>query len=109
MTQTYFIESNDWTDIAEESPQEFVREVERRYPHMPMEVKKYIDLVKKGAKAGKEFQQRRYPKVGGIRPGDWIIEPYSPYLVQVLRSVVKKKLEGSDSSYRWKMKKEVNK
>lgn len=95
MTQTYFINSDDWTAISEESPEEFVREVERRYPKMPVEVKKYIDLVKNGAKAGKEFQKRRYPKVGGIRQGDWIVEPYSKYLVQVLRSVVKKKLEGS--------------
>ncbi|MHB1440011.1 MAG: hypothetical protein ACYCSO_05085 [Cuniculiplasma sp.] len=93
MTQTYFIDSDDWTAISRESPEEFVREVERKYTNMPKEVRLFISLIKNGEKAGKEFAKRRYPSVNSIKPGDWIVEPYSSYLINVLRNVVKNKLE----------------
>ena len=39
-----------------------------------------------GAKADRSFQKARC----GIRPGDWIVRPYSPHLVNVLRKAVEK-------------------
>jgi hypothetical protein len=92
MIQTHFLD--DWTDIAQSDPIAFVREVEKRYPNMPKEVRLFISLVKNGEKAGKAFSNKRYASLNVIKMGDWIVDPYSNYLINVLRNVVKHKLEA---------------
>ena len=37
-------------------------------------------------KADKSFQKAK----NGIKPGDWIVRPYSPHLVNILRKAVEK-------------------
>ena len=81
---------DDWTDLAHESPEEFIREVERRYPKMPEMFRKFISLVKEGEKAGKEFSRKKYPSMESIKPGDWIVRPYQEYMVDVLKKCVKR-------------------
>ena len=81
---------DDWLDLAHESPAEFVREVERRYPDMPMIFRRFISLIKEGERAGQEFTRKRYPSLESIRPGDWIVRPYQKYMVGLLKECVKR-------------------
>lgn len=81
---------DDWTDLSTESPIEFIREVERRYPDMPGIFRKFISLVKEGRVAGKEFSRKAYPSLESIRPGDWIIRPYQQNMIDVLKDCIKR-------------------
>ena len=80
----------DWLDLSHESPEEFIREVERRYPDMPVIFKKYLSLIKEGERAGKEFSRKKYPSMETIRPGDWIVRPYQKYMIEALKECVKR-------------------
>jgi hypothetical protein len=91
MRQTYFLD--DWTEISNINPVEFVREVERRYPDMPKEDRLFISLVKEGSKKRKPSGGKK--QIKSTKPDDteWTVKPYSNYLINVLRNVVKHKLE----------------
>ena len=80
----------DWTDLSHEAPEEFVREIERRYPDMPGTFRKFISLVKDGRMAGKEFSRKTYPSLESIRPGDWIVRPYQQNMIDVLKDCIKR-------------------
>ena len=77
--------SDNWMDLSITDPKAFVDEVEVRYK-LTTDFRKFIDLIRNGAKADRSFQKAKC----GIRPGDWIVRPYSPYLVSVLRKAVEK-------------------
>ncbi len=77
--------SDNWMDLSITDPKAFVDEVEARYK-LTADFRKFIDLIRNGAKADRSFQKARC----GIRPGDWIVRPYSPYLVGILRKAVEK-------------------
>ena len=80
----------DWLDLAREAPEEFIKEIERRYPDMPRIFRSFVALIKNGDKAGKEFSRRVYPSLESIRPGDWIVKPYQTNMVNLLRDCVKR-------------------
>jgi hypothetical protein len=63
----------------------FVEGVEIRYK-LPTDFRKFIDLVKNGARADKSFKKGKC----GIMAGDWIVRSYSPRLLNTLRKAAKK-------------------
>ena len=77
--------SDNWMDLSLTNPKEFIDEIERRYNLTP-DFKNFIHLVIEGAKADKKQATKKSP----WNVGDWIVKPYSPYLVQVLRKAVEK-------------------
>ena len=77
--------SENWKDLSLTDPAAFVDEIEARYA-ISGDFRRFIDLVRNGSKADKTFQKAR----NGIKPGDWIVKPYSPYLLQILRMAVAK-------------------
>ena len=80
----------DWLDLSMEAPEEFIREIERRYPDMPHIFRSFVTLIKNGDKAGKEFSRKSYPSLSSIRPGDWIVRPYQANMVELLKKCVKR-------------------
>lgn len=77
--------SDNWLDLSKTDPAAFVDEVEHRFITTE-DFGKFISLIRKGAKADKSFQRSKT----GLRPGDWIVKPYSPYLVNVLRKAIER-------------------
>ena len=77
--------SDNWMDLSLSDPRAFVDEVVRRFV-LSGDFKHFIDLIRNGAKADKSFLKAK----NGIKPGDWIVRPYSPYLVSVLRKAIEK-------------------
>ena len=75
--------SDNWMDLSISNPKEFIDEVERRYV-LTEDFKRFISLIKNGSKAGKKQATKRSP----WNVGDWIVRPYSPHLVNVLRKAV---------------------
>ena len=57
--------------------------MELRYD-LTADFRKFLDLIRNGQKADKSFLKAK----NGIKPGDWIVRPYSPHLVNVLRKAV---------------------
>lgn len=80
----------DWLDLSREAPEEFIKEIERRFPDMPRNFRKFISLVKEGRLAGKEFSRKSYPSLESIKPGDWIVRPYQTNMVELLKECVKR-------------------
>lgn len=78
-----FTFSDNWMDLSMTDPKAFVDEVELRY-NLTSDFRKFLELVRNGQKADKSFQRAK----NGIRPGDWIVRPYSSHLVGVLRRAV---------------------
>lgn len=77
--------SDNWMELSLSDPRVFVDEVVRRFV-LTGDFKHFIDLIRNGAKADKSFLKAK----SGIKPGDWIVKPYSPHLVNVLRKAVEK-------------------
>jgi len=77
--------AGNWMDLSLTNPKEFIDEVERRY-HLTPDFRNFINLVREGAKADKKLATKRSP----WHPGDWIVKPYSPYLVHVLSKAVER-------------------
>ena len=77
--------SDNWMDLSMTNPKEFVDEVERRYV-LSEDFKHFLHLLRDGAKADRYQATKKSP----WNVGDWIVQPYSPYLVQVLRKAVEK-------------------
>lgn len=77
--------SDNWMDLSVTNPREFVEEVERRHV-LTEDFKRFISLIKDGSKADRKLATKRSP----WHPGDWIVKPYSPYLIQVLRKAIEK-------------------
>jgi hypothetical protein len=78
-----FTFSDNWMDLSMTDPKAFVDEVELRY-NLTSDFRKFLELVRNGQKADKSFQRAK----NGIKPGDWIVRPYSSHLVGVLRRAV---------------------
>ncbi len=77
--------SDNWMDLSLTNPKEFVEEVERRHV-LPEDFKRFISLIKDGSKADRKLATKRSP----WNVGDWIVQPYSPYLIQVLRKAIER-------------------
>ena len=80
-----FTFSDNWMDLSMTDPKAFADEVELRY-NLTADFRKFLELVRNGQKAYKSFQRAK----NGIKPGDWIVRPYSPHLVNVLRKAVER-------------------
>ena len=78
-----FTFSDNWMDLSNTDAAAFVDEVELRYD-LTADFRKFLDLIRNGQKADKSFLKAK----NGIKPGDWIVRPYSPHLVNVLRKAV---------------------
>ena len=75
--------SDNWTELANRYPEEFVKEVERRY-HLDRDWKIFIRITKEGHRADKSFSIKRCP----IKPGEWIVRPYSPMrIANILKAI----------------------
>ena len=75
--------SDNWTELANRYPEEFVKEVERRY-HLDRDWKIFIRITKEGHRAEKSFSRKRSP----IQPGEWIVRPYSPLrIANILKAI----------------------
>ena len=77
--------SENWMDLAISNPMEFIGEVERRYV-LPEDFKRFVGLIKNGSKADKKQATKKSP----WNVGDWIVEPYSPYLIRTLRKAIER-------------------
>ena len=77
--------SDNWMDLSLSNPREFIEEVERRYI-LNEDFNRFVNLIKNGAKADKKQASKRSP----WNVGDWIVEPYSIYLIRTLRKAIEK-------------------
>jgi hypothetical protein len=77
--------SDNWMDLSLTNPKEFIDEIERRYNLTP-DFKNFIHLVREGAKADKKLATKKSP----WNVGDWIVQPYSLYLIGVLRKAIER-------------------
>lgn len=77
--------SDNWMDLSLSNPKEFIEEVERRYI-LTEDFKHFVTLIKNGAKADKKQASKRSP----WNVGDWIVEPYSIYLIRTLRKAIER-------------------
>ena len=77
--------SDNWMDLSLSNPREFIEEIERRYI-LTEDFKLFISLIKNGSKADKKQATKRSP----WNTGDWIVEPYSPYLIRTLRKAIER-------------------
>ena len=75
--------SENWMDLAQRYPDEFVKEVERRY-NRDRDWKIFIRITKEGNRADKSFSGKRCP----IQPGEWIVRPYSQLrIANILKAI----------------------
>ncbi len=77
--------SENWTELANRYPEEFVKEVERRYV-LDRDWKIYIKITKEGHRADKSFSGKRCP----IKPGEWIVRPYSDYRIEIILKAIRR-------------------
>ena len=77
--------SDNWMDLSISNPKEFIGEVERRYM-LTEDFKRFLNLIKSGSKADKKQATKRSP----WNVGDWIVKPYSPYLIRTLRKAIER-------------------
>ena len=77
--------SDNWMDLSIFNPKEFIDEVERRYV-LTEDFKRFLNLIKNGSKADKKQATKRSP----WNVGDWIVKPYSPYLIRTLRKAIER-------------------
>lgn len=77
--------SDNWMDLSLSNPKEFIEEVERRYA-LTEDFKRFVSLIKNGAKADRKQASKRSP----WNVGDWIVEPYSIYLIRTLRKSIER-------------------
>ena len=81
--------SDNWMELSRRFPKEFIEEVERRYA-LDHDWKIFIRITKEGHRADKSFER----KGSTIKPGEWIVRPYSNYRIeQVLRAIKRGRLE----------------
>lgn len=85
--------SDNWMDLANRYPEEFVKEVERRYV-LDRDWKVFIRITKEGHRADKSFNRKGCP----IKPSEWIVKPYSPMRIQnILMAIEKGRLKVKES------------
>ena len=77
--------SDNWMDLANRYPEEFVKEVERRYL-LDRDWRLFIKATKEGHRADKSFSRKGCP----IKPGEWIVRPYSNYRIEIILKAIKK-------------------
>ncbi len=75
--------SVNWMDLAQRYPEEFIKEVERRYL-IDRNWRLFIKATKEGHRADKSFSRKGCP----IKPGEWIVRPYSPLrIANILKAI----------------------
>ncbi len=77
--------SENWMDLAKRYPEEFIKEVERRYV-LDRDWKTFIKITKEGHRADKSFSGKRCP----IKPGEWIVRPYSYHRIDVILKAIRR-------------------
>ena len=77
--------SDNWMDLAKRYPEEFIKEVERRYL-LDRDWRLFIKATKEGHRADKSFSRKGCP----IKPGEWIVRPYSNYRIEIILKAIKK-------------------
>ena len=77
--------SENWIDLAKRYPEEFIKEVERRYD-LDRDWKIFIRIIREGHRADKSFNRKRSP----IQPGEWIVRPYSDYRIEIILKAIKR-------------------
>ena len=77
--------SDNWMDLAKRYPEEFIKEVERRYV-LDRDWKVFIKATKEGHRADRSFNRKRSP----IKPGEWIVRPYSNYRIEIILKAIKR-------------------
>ena len=77
--------SDNWMDLAKRYPEEFIKEVERRYL-LDRDWRLFIKATKEGHRADKSFSREGCP----IKPGEWIVRPYSNYRIEIILKAIKK-------------------
>ena len=82
---TLYSFSENWMDLSISNPMKFIEEVERRYV-LTEDFKRFLNLIKSGSKADKKQATKRSP----WNVGDWIVAPYSPYLIRTLRKAIER-------------------
>lgn len=82
---TLYSFSDNWMDLSISNPMKFIEEVERRYV-LTEDFKRFLNLIKSGSKADKKQATKRSP----WNVGDWIVAPYSPYLIRTLRKAIER-------------------
>lgn len=82
-------------ELAERNPKEFIRVVEARFI-LDKDWTKFISALKKGVQADKSFSGKR----SLIKPGEWIVEPYSRLRVNlVLKCIQNGRLKEKGASH----------
>ncbi len=77
--------SDNWMELSMRYPIEFIEEVERRYA-LDHDWKVFIRITKEGHRADKSFER----KGSTIKPGEWIVRPYSRYRIELILKAIKK-------------------
>ena len=77
--------SDNWMDLAKRYPEEFIKEVERRYD-LDRDWRLFIKATKEGHRADKSFSRKGCL----IKPGEWIVRPYSNYRIEIILKAIKK-------------------
>jgi hypothetical protein len=90
---------DNWTELSITLSILVMSEVVRRYD-LNDDFRNFIRLVREGSKADKTVAKKGSP----WHVGDWIVPPYSPYLVNVLKKAVEKGrlVEERRSGCEWK-------
>ena len=91
-TASLFSFADNFMDLARTHPEEFILEVERRY-ELDSDWKIFICAIKEGCRADKSFTRKKY-RPNDIKPGEWIVRPYSTYRINtVLKAIEKGRLK----------------
>lgn len=91
-TASLFSFADNFMELARKHPEEFIREVERRY-ELDRDWKIFIKAIKEGCKADKSFTKKKY-RQNDIKPGEWMVRPYSAHRIKtVLRAIEKGRLK----------------
>lgn len=77
--------SDNWMDLAKRYPEEFIEEVERRYA-LDKDWKVFIKITKEGHRADKSFNR----KGSTLKPGEWIVRPYSDHRIEIILKAIKR-------------------
>lgn len=86
--------SENWMDLAKLHPEEFVKEVESRY-NLDRNWKIFIRITKEGHRADKSFSGKRCP----IKPGEWIVRPYSSLrIANILKAIDSGRLKEREAT-----------
>ena len=77
--------SENWMELSRRYPKEFIEEVERRYS-LDHDWNVFIKVTKEGHRADKSFSRKGSP----IKPGEWIVRPYSDHRIGFIMKAIRR-------------------